>query len=333
MKKRVVAAIVLAGFAFAFGAAHAQAQSGSAAGFPARPIRLVVGFPPGGATDILARILSQHMPESIGQAVVVDNRGGASGTIAAAMVAKAPPDGYTIMMVPSGPYTISASVYSNLPYDAVRDFTGVSLLAWVTNVIVVPTASSVKTLQDLIRMAKEQPGKVTFSSSGSGSLHHLAGEVLKRLTATEMIHVPFKGGGPALTALAGNEVTFGFTSMPSAMPLINAKRVRPIAVTSEKRMPALPATPTMIEAGVPPPPGLDIREWYGVIAPAATPAAIVNKLNAEMVKVFKRPDVQTRLTEMGAEYVGSSPQELSRQLANDVRTWAKWVKDTGVRVE
>jgi tripartite-type tricarboxylate transporter receptor subunit TctC len=265
--------------------------------------------------------------------VVVDNRGGASGTIAAAMVAKAQPDGYTIMMVPSGPYTIGANTYSNLPYDPVGDFTGVSLLAWVTNVIVVPQASPVKTLQDLIRMAKEKPGQVTFSSSGSGSLHHLAGEVMKRLTGTEMIHVPFKGGGPALTALAGNEVTFGFTSMPSAMPLINAKRVRPIAVTSEKRMSALPATPTMTEAGVPPPPGLDIREWYGVIAPAATPAPIVNKLNAEMVKAFKRPDVQTRLTEMGAEYVGSSPQALSKQLASDVRTWAKWVKDVGVRAE
>jgi tripartite-type tricarboxylate transporter receptor subunit TctC len=148
-----------------------------------------------------------------------------------------------------------------------------------------------------------------------------------------MIHVPFKGGGPALTALAGGEVTFGYASIPSAMPLINAKRVRPIAVTSEKRMPALPATPTSIESGVPPPPGLDIREWYGVIAPAATPAPIVNKLNAEMVKVFKRPDVQTRLTEMGAEFVGSSPQALNKQLANDVRTWAKWVKDAGVRVE
>jgi tripartite-type tricarboxylate transporter receptor subunit TctC len=293
----------------------------------------VVGFPPGGATDILARILSQYMPESIGQPVVVDNRGGASGTIAAAMVAKAPPDGYTIMMVPSGPFTISVSTYSNVPYDAVRDFTGVSLLAWVTNVIVVPQGSPVKTLQDLIRMAKEKPGQVTFSSSGSGSLHHLAGEVLKRLTGTEMIHVPFKGGGPALTALAGNEVTFGFTSMPSAMPLINGKRVRPIAVTSEKRMAALPATPTMTEAGVPPPAGLDIREWYGVIVPAATPAPIVNKLNAEMVKVFKRPDVQTRLVEMGAEFVGSSPQALSKQLANDVRTWAKWVKDAGVRAE
>lgn len=331
MRKGVIVAALLGAMGIA--ASPAQAQSGSAGKFPERPIRLVVGFPPGGATDILARILQQHMPESIGQPVVVDNRGGASGTIAAAMVAKAPPDGYTIMMVPSGPFTISVSTYKNLPYDAVRDFKGVSLLAWVTNVIVVPQASPVKTLQDIIRLAKEKPGQATFSSSGAGSLHHLAGEVLKGLTGTQMIHVPFKGAGPALAALAGNEVTFGFTSMPSAMPLINAKRVRPIAVTSEKRMPALPSTPTMTEAGVAPPPGLDIREWYGVIVPAATPATTVNKLNAEMVKVFKRSDVKKRLTDMGAEYVGSTPEELSKQLANDVRTWAKWVKEAGVRVE
>jgi tripartite-type tricarboxylate transporter receptor subunit TctC len=328
------AAVVAALFATTgLAAPQVHAQGGSLSGYPERPIRLVVGFPPGGATDILARILSQHMPESIGQPVVVDNRGGASGTIAAAIVAKAPPDGYTIMMVPSGPFTISVSTYRNLPYDAVRDFKGVSLLAWVTNVIVVPQASPAKTLQDLIRMAREKPGQVTFSSSGAGSLHHLSGEVLKGLTGTQMIHVPFKGGGPALAALAANEVTFGFTSMPSAMPLIHAKRVRPLAVTSEKRMPALPDTPTMIEAGVPPPPGLDIREWYGVIVPAATPAPFVDKLNAEMVKVFRRPDVQKRLTEMGAEYVGSTPDELSRQIANDVKTWAKWVKEAGVRVD
>jgi len=236
-------------------------------------------------------------------------------------------------MVPSGPYTISASTYATLPYDAVRDFTGVSLLVWVTNVIVVPQNSPAKTLQDLISTAREKPGQVTFSSSGAGSLHHLSGEVLKRLTGTDMIHVPFKGAGPAMAALAGSEVTFGFTSMPSAVPLINAKRIRPLAVTSVKRMPALPETPTMTEAGVPPPPGLDIREWYGVIVPAATPAPIVNKLNAEMVKVFKRPDVQKRLTEMGAEFVGSSPQALSKQLANDVRTWAKWVQDVGIRAD
>jgi len=331
MTKETVVAVLLAGVGIA--APHAHAQSGAVPNYPTRPIRLVVGFPPGGATDILARILSQHMPESIGQSVVVDNRGGASGTIAAAMVAKAPPDGYTIMMVPSGPYTISASTYTKLPYDAVRDFAGVSLLVWVTNVIVVPQPSPAKNLQDLIRMAKEKPGQVTFSSSGAGSLHHLAGEVLKRMTGTDMIHVPFKGAGPAMAALAGSEVTFGFTSMPSAMPLIHAKRIRPIAVTSMKRMPALPDTPTMTEAGVPPPAGLDIREWYGVIVPAATPAPIVNKLNAEMVKVFKRPDVQKRLTEMGAEYVGSTPQEHHKQLASDVRNWAKWVKDVGVRVD
>jgi tripartite-type tricarboxylate transporter receptor subunit TctC len=331
MRKGNLVRALLAGLALV--APQAQAQGGTAANFPERPIRLVVGFPPGGATDILARILAQHMPESIGQTVVVDNRGGASGTIAAAMVAKAPPDGYTIMMVPSGPFTISVSTYSNVPYDAVRDFQGVSLLAWVTNAVIVPQASPLKSMQDLIRTAKEKAGRVTFSSSGAGSLHHLAGEVLKGMTGTEMIHVPFKGGGPALAALAGNEVTFGFASIPSAMPLISAKRVRAIAVTSAKRVPALPDTPTMAEAGVPPPPGLDIREWYGVIVPSAVPAPIVNKLNAEMVKVFKRPDVQTRLTQMGAEFVGSSPQELSRQLAGDVKTWAKWVKDAGVKVE
>jgi tripartite-type tricarboxylate transporter receptor subunit TctC len=331
MTKKVIVAVLLAAVGIA--AQHAHAQGGSVPNYPERPIRLVVGFPPGGATDILARILSQHMPESIGQPVVVDNRGGASGTIAASLVAKAPPDGYTIMMVPSGPFTISVSTYRNLSYDAARDFAGVSLLAWVTNAIIVPQASPLKSVQDLIRTAKEKSGQVTFSSSGAGSLHHLSGEVLKRMTGTEMIHVPFKGGGPALAALAGNEVSFGFASIPSAMPLIQAKRVRAIAVTSQKRVPALPDTPTMAEAGAPPPAGLDIREWYGVIVPAATPAPIVARLNAEMVKVFKRPDVQTRLTQMGAEYVGSTPQELSKQIANDVKTWAKWVKDAGVRVD
>lgn len=331
MRKGIVVAVMLSAVGIA--TQNAQAQGGAAANYPDRPIRLIVGFPPGGATDILARILAVHMPEGIGQSVVVDNRGGATGTIAAAIAAKSPADGYTLMMVPSGPYTISPSVYSKLPYDAVRDFTGVSLLVWVTNVIVVPQASPVKTLQDLIRMAKEKRGQVTFSSAGAGSLHHLSGEVLKKITGTDMIHVPFKGAGPAMAAMAGNEVSFGFTSMPSAVPLIQGKRIRALAVTSMKRMPALPDTPTMAEAGVPPPPGLDIREWYGVIAPAGTPAPIVSKLNAEMVKVFKRPDVQKRLTEMGAEYLGSTPQALNKQLANDVRIWAKWVKDTGVKVE
>lgn len=313
--------VVCVGNAMAQGTAH----------YPQRPIRVVVGFPPGGATDILARILSQHMSASWGQSVVVDNRGGAAGTLAADMVSKATPDGYTLMMVPSGPFTISASTYDNLPYDTATGFAAISLLAWVTNAIVVPQNSPINTLQDLIRMAKEKPGQLTNSSSGNGSLHHLAGEVFKQLTGTKIVHVPFKGGGPALVAVSTGEVTFGMASLPSAMPLIQARRIRPIVVTSLKRSAALPDVPTIAEGGVPLPAGLEMREWYGMVAPLKTPPDIINKLNAEMVKIFKRPDVQARLADMGAEPAGSTPRELAVQIANDVKTWAKVVKDAGVK--
>ena len=328
MKKITITMLVFASMGTSSN--HALAQNTTAA-YPQRPIRVVVGFPPGGATDILARILSGHLASSWGQSVVVDNRGGAGGTIAADMVAKASPDGYTLMMVPSGPFTVSASTYENLPYDTATGFAAISLLAWVTNALVVPQASPINTLQDLIKMAKEKPGQVSNASSGNGSLHHLAGEVFKRLTGTQMVHVPFKGGGPALVAVATNEVTFAFASVPSAMPLIQAKRVKPIVVTSVKRSAALPDVPTIAEAGVPLPAGLEMREWYGMIAPPKTPQAIIGKLNAEMVKIFKRPDVQMKLADMGAELAGSTPKELAQQIANDVKTWAKVVKEAGVR--
>jgi tripartite-type tricarboxylate transporter receptor subunit TctC len=301
MNRTTIAALLLAsaGIGAAAHSAHALAQ-GAAANYPQRPIRIVVGFPPGGATDILARILGGHLASSWGQSVVVDNRGGAGGTVGADMVSKATPDGYTLMMVPSGPFTISASTYEHLPYDTATGFAAISLLAWVTNAIVVAQASPINTLQDLIRMAKEKPGQLTNSSSGNGSLHHLAGEVFKRLTGTQMVHVPFKG-------------------------------LRPIVVTSVKRSAALPDVPTIAEAGVPLPAGLEMREWYGMVAPLKTPEPIIGKLNAEMVKIFRRPDVQTRLTEMGAEPAGSTPRELAVQIATDVKTWAKVVKETGVR--
>jgi tripartite-type tricarboxylate transporter receptor subunit TctC len=310
--------------------APALAQN-PASNYPQRPIRVMVGFPPGGATDILARIMSQHMSGSWGQSVVVDNRGGAGGTVAADMVSRATPDGYTLMMVPSGPFTISASTYDNLPYDTATGFAAISLLAWVTNAIVVPANSPINTLQDLIRLAKEKPGQLTNSSSGNGSLHHLAGEVLKQLTGTKMVHVPFKGGGPALVAITTGEVTFGMASVPSAMPLLQAKRIRAIVVTAQKRSAALPDIPTIAEAGLPLPAGLEMREWYGMVAPLKTPPAIIDKLNAEMVKIFRRPDVQARLTEMGAEPAGTTPKELAVQIATDVKTWAKVVKETGVK--
>jgi len=330
MKKVTIAALVLAGAGIT--ATHTLAQ-GTAADYPQRPIRVLVGFPPGGATDILARIMAGHLAPSWGQQVVVDNRGGAAGTLAASIAAKATPDGYTLMMVPSGPFTISVSTYEKLPYDAVKDFAAISLLAWVTNAIVIYQGSPVQTLQDLIRLAKEKPGQLTNGSSGSGSLHHLAGEVFKRLTGTKMVHVPFKGGGPMLVAVAANEVTFAFASVPSAMPLIQAKRIRPLVVTSLKRSTALPDVPTIAEAGLPLPAGLEMREWYGMLAPARTPPAIVDKLNAEMVKIFRRPDVQARLNEMGAEFAGSSPRELAAQIASDVKTWAAVAKEAGVRAD
>jgi tripartite-type tricarboxylate transporter receptor subunit TctC len=330
MKKVTIAALVLAGAGIT--ATQTLAQ-GTAADYPQRPIRVLVGFPPGGATDILARIMAGHLAPSWGQQVVVDNRGGAAGTLAASIAAKATPDGYTLMMVPSGPFTISVSTYEKLPYDAVKDFAAISLLAWVTNAIVIYQGSPVQTLQDLIRLAKEKPGQLTNGSSGSGSLHHLAGEVFKRLTGTKMVHVPFKGGGPMLVAVAANEVTFAFASVPSAMPLIQAKRIRPLVVTSLKRSTALPDVPTIAEAGLPLPAGLEMREWYGMLAPARTPPAIVDKLNAEMVKIFRRPDVQARLNEMGAEFAGSSPRELAAQIASDVKTWAAVAKEAGVRAD
>jgi tripartite-type tricarboxylate transporter receptor subunit TctC len=330
MRIATIAALVLAGAGFT--ANHALAQ-GAAADYPQRPIRILVGFPPGGATDILARILATHLSTSWGQQVVIDNRGAAAGTFAASIVAKAAPDGYTLMMVPSGPFTISVSTYSNLPYDAVRDFTALSLLAWVTNALVINQNSPVQSLQDLIRLAKEKPGQVTNGSSGNGSLHHLAGEVFKRLTGTNIIHVPFKGGGPMIVAVAGNEVTFAFASVPSAMPMIQAKRIRPLVVTSLKRSVTLPEVPTIAEAGVPLPAGLEMREWYGMLAPARMPPALVDKLNAEMVKIFKRPDVLARLGEMGAEFAGSSSRELAAQIASDVKTWAAVVKEAGVRAD
>ena len=330
MKKVTIAALVLAGAGIT--ATHTLAQ-GTAADYPQRPIRVLVGFPPGGATDILARIMAGHLAPSWGQQVVVDNRGGAAGTLAASIAAKATPDGYTLMMVPSGPFTISVSTYEKLPYDAVKDFAAISLLAWVTNAIVIYQGSPVQTLQDLIRLAKEKPGQLTNGSSGSGSLHHHAGEVFKRLTGTKMVHVPFKGGGPMLVAVAANEVTFAFASVPSAMPLIQAKRIRPLVVTSLKRSTALPDVPTIAEAGLPLPAGLEMREWYGMLAPARTPPAIVDKLNAEMVKIFRKPDVQARLNEMGAEFAGSSPRELAAQIASDVKTWAAVAKEAGVRAD
>lgn len=330
MKKTLLAVLALASAGSPAAGALAQ---GTGADYPLRPIRILVGFPPGGTTDILARILAAHLAPTWSQQVVIDNRSGASGIVATTIAAKATPDGYTLIMVPSGSFTINGSIYEKLPYDTVKDFAAISRLAWVTNVLLVSHGSPAQTLQDLIRMAKDKPGQYSYGSSGNGSLHHLAGEVFKNLTGTNTVHVPFKGGAPMLVALAASEVTFGFNSVPSAMPLILAKRIRPVVVTSQKRSVALPDVPTIAEAGVVLPAGLEMREWYGMVAPAGTPQVIVDKLNAEMVTIFRKPQVQTQLSELGAESAASTSRELAAQIALDVKTWAKVVKGAGVRAE
>ena len=298
--------------------------------YPQRPIRIVIGYAPGGTSDIMSRILSAHMYGAWGQQVVVDNRPGASAQIGTDIVAKAAPDGYTLFLTPSGTHTANPSLYKKLPYDTVKDFAPVTQFAWVSNMIVTHPSSPINTLQDVIRMAKAAPGTLTYASVGAGSVSHLSAEMLKNLTGTNIVHSPYKGGGPALTAIASNEVTIMFAALPSATPFVLSKRIKPIVVTSPKRAAALPDVPTVAEAGVA---GLQVMEWYGVLAPATTPASIVNKLRDEIVKIIRKPEVAARFVELGADPVGNTPAEFARQIESDIIMWAKVVKEAGIRAD
>ena len=302
----------------------------SAKDYPSRPIRIVIGYAPGGTSDIMSRILSTHLYSAWGQQVVVDNRPGASAQIATDIVAKAAPDGYTLFLTPSGTHTANPSLYKKLPYDTVKDIAPVTLFAWVSNMIVTHPSSPINSLQDLIRMAKAAPGQLTYASVGAGSVSHLSAEMLKSLTGTNIVHIPYKGGGPALTAIASNEVTIMFAALPSATPFVLSKRIKPLVVTSPKRASALPDVPTVAEAGVA---GLQVMEWYGVLAPAATPASIVNKLRDEIAKIIKKPDVAARFVELGADPVGNTPAEFARQIESDIAMWGKLVREAGIRAD
>lgn len=309
----------------------AAAQSADpAAAYPNRPIRIVVPYAPGGTTDILARLLGAHMTQSFGQQVVVDNRSGGGATIGSEITARATPDGYTLMVTPSGSHTANPSLYRKLAYDTTRDFAAVSLMAWVTNMIVTHPTTPINSLQDLIALARSSPGKVTYASSGNGTVAHLSAEMLKSIAKVDMVHVPYKGGGPALAAIAANQTTVMFAALPSATPFVQAKRIKPLAVTSPMRAAALPDVPTVAEAGVP---GIGVREWYGVFVPAGVPAAIVAKLEREVARVVKIPEVDRRMNELGAEPVGSTAKALHDQVLGDIRMWAPIVKAAGVRLD
>jgi tripartite-type tricarboxylate transporter receptor subunit TctC len=296
-----------------------------AATYPDKPVRFVVPFPPGGGTDILARLIGQKLGERWGQTFVIDNRGGAAGAIGAEVVAKSLPDGYTIMMA-FGSHASNATLYPNLPFDPVNDFAMVSLAVISPMMLVVHPSLPVKNVKELVAYAKIKP--VSYGSSGNGSPPHLAMELLKQSAGFDMVHVPYKGIAPATTAQLGNEVQAAFTVLIVSIPHHKSGRLRGIAVSTAKRFPTLPDVPTVAESGVP---GFDAPTWYGIMAPAKTPPAVVAKLHKEITSVLNAPDMRERLLNEGNEPVVSTPEEFRKFLQADIEKWAKIIKLTGAK--
>jgi tripartite-type tricarboxylate transporter receptor subunit TctC len=310
--------------AFLFFCASSLAQN-----YPAKPIRLILGFAPGGSTDLVARVVGQKMSESWGQQVIIDNRPGANGMIGADLVAKASPDGYSLLLSSIGPMAINASLY-RMPYDIVNDFASVTYTGNVANLLVVHPTIPAMNVKDLIALAKAKPGQLTFGSSGTGGAPHMAVELFKLLTKVNVVHVPYKGGGPAMADLVGGQISGSFASMPSAIPFVKAGKLRALAVTALKRSPALPEVPTISEAGVK---GFSVLDWQGLFTTAKTPPEIVNKLNAEVVRVLALPDVIERLSVAGVEIQTSTPKEWGDFVKSEISKWGKVVKEAGVKVE
>jgi tripartite-type tricarboxylate transporter receptor subunit TctC len=297
--------------------------------YPVKPIRMILPFPPGGPTDITGRAIAQKLSEQLGQTVVPENRAGAAGNLGLELGAKAPPDGYAITLT-APPLTVSPSLYSKLNYDAVRDFAPVSLVAAIQNIMVVHNSVPAKNVKEFIALARRHPGKLNFSSSGAGSTNHLATELLKVRFKLNMVHVPFKGSGPALVALMSGEVDMGTMAVPGAIPIVRANKVRALAVLSEGRVPALPDVPNMKESGVD---DFVVPIWYGILAPAGTPREIINRLNAEIHKALASPDLKQRLANSGVEPLVSTPEHFAEFIKSEIVRYAKVIKDAGIKVE
>jgi tripartite-type tricarboxylate transporter receptor subunit TctC len=299
--------------------------------YPSKPVRMVVGFPPGGGTDVVARILAPRMSELLGQSVVIDNRPGATGTVAAGQVAKSPPDGYTIMMGHVSVNAIAPSLFASLPYDVERDFAPIGLAAAVPHLVVVHPSVPVNTLHELVAYLKARPGKFTFPSAGNGSMPHLAGEIFQSLAGVRLVHVPYKGSGQSMQDLLGGQHLVAFDTMPASAPHVRAGRLRAVAVSTAQRVASFPEVPTAEEAGVP---GYVVTTWYGVFAPAGTPAAIVKRLHGELVKAMQTPDVRAKLEGIGADGSYSrSPEEFAQLVRTDTARYAKIVKDIGLKID
>jgi len=301
----------------------------SVAAYPERPIRLIVAFPPGGSTDVTARLIAPKMSELLGKQVLVDNRPGAAATLGSDLVAKSEADGYTVLMSDTT-FGIAAALYPKLPYDAQRAFAPVSQVISVPSVLVVHPSLPVKSVKGLIALAKAKPGELNYGSGGVGTPVHMAGELLKLAAHIDIVHVPYKGAGPALTDLLGGQLQLMFPTMPSATPYIKSGRLRALAVTSDQRSSALPDVPTMAEAGTP---GVVTEAWFGVQAPAATPQAVIAKLHEAIVQALKDPTLRERFAGEGAHIVASTPGEFKQFIAAEIDKWRKVVASAGVKAE
>jgi tripartite-type tricarboxylate transporter receptor subunit TctC len=306
------------------------AGAASAQGYPAKPVRMVLPYPPGGGSDTIGRPLAQKLSESLGQQVVVENRGGANGNIGMEHAARAAPDGYTIVFALTAQLAVNPGLYSKVPYDPVKDFAPITLLGTGTYILVVHPSLPVKSLKQLIALAKAQPGKIAYSSSGNGSGGHLAAELMNSMAGIRMLHVPYKGGGPALVDLIAGQVQVLFSTQLASWPHIQSGRIRALAVSTAKRPASIPDLPTVAEAGLP---GYDSGVWYGVLAPAGTPRDIITRLNGEIVRALNQPDYRGLLVNNGIDPIGSPPEQLGQYIKSELAKWAKVVKDAGVRVD
>jgi tripartite-type tricarboxylate transporter receptor subunit TctC len=296
--------------------------------WPSRPIRWVVPFPPGGAMDAIARALGEKVSKSLGQPFVIENKPGAGGNIGADQVAKSPGDGYTIMITSIGMAT-NVALYPKLSYDPVKDFAPISLLAIVPNVLVTnATQPNVKTVADVVANAKAQPGKLTYASAGNGTSIHLAGEVFASQAKVDMLHIPYKGSGPAVTDLLGGQVNYMFDSITSAKPHILSGKLRAVGLTTAKRSSALPNVPTLAESGLA---GYEVSPWFAVFAPSSTSKPIIAKLNAALLEAMKQPDIKAKFETIGAESIGSTPEELGKHLNQEIARWGKLIKEQNIK--
>jgi tripartite-type tricarboxylate transporter receptor subunit TctC len=311
-------------------AVAAFASAANAQAWPSKPIKWIVPFAPGGTTDILARTISEKLSQALGQPVIIENKPGAGGGVGAEFTAKAPADGYTIMGGTISTHAINASLYKSLPYDPIKDFAPITLIARVPNMLVVNPDVPAKNVAELIALMKANPAKYTFASSGNGTSQHLSGELFKAMAGVDMQHIPYKGSPPALQDVVAGQVTMTFDNITTAWPLAKAGKLRALAVTTAKRSSIAPDVPTLAESGLA---GYEVGSWQGAFAPAGTPPEIVKRLNAEMVKIINSPDVREKLVGLGAEPVANTPEEFGALVKTEVVKWADVVKKSGARVD